>query len=81
MGSGTPHNPIEAAEWYTRAALAEHPSAQFCLATCYLMGTGVPVDRDKSFVFLGLAAAQGHEVAREILQAWSAMPNDAAIFE
>ena len=51
--------PEEAAGWLERAAKQENPAAQYALGRLYLLGTGVPQDRELAMELLGQSAAQG----------------------
>lgn len=49
----------EAARWLERAAKQGNPAAQYALGRLYLLGTGVPQDRDLAMELLGRSAVQG----------------------
>ena len=66
LGMGVPKNNSKATDWYLKAA--EHGSAagQFNVGSSYERGDeGVPQNYEKCYVWSSLAAASGHQVARE----------------
>ena len=67
-GRGVPCDYRAAAEWFTKGAEAGHCKAQTNLGLMYLLGKGVPKDRDRATHYLKAAAAQGDETASETLR-------------
>lgn len=57
-----------ALEWYRRAAVADHPEAQFNLAFMLLRGEGCTPDRDEAMRWLEEAKSRGHEQAGQLLE-------------
>jgi soluble lytic murein transglycosylase-like protein len=72
---GVERNFLKANELYCRAAKAGHAEAQFRLGWIYANGRGVPRDDGIAAVFFVMAAEQGHEYARRLLQYVRAQPN------
>lgn len=52
-----------AAEWFTKLALQDHPSAQLELAMLYLQGSGVEQDASQALHWMECAKANGDEAA------------------
>lgn len=52
-------NPEKAVEWWTLAAQAGDPEAQFNLGSAYLKGSGVSRDADTAALWIGRAAEHG----------------------
>jgi TPR repeat protein len=52
-----PHNAVS---WLEKASELGDPQGQYLLATCYILGRGVPVKRSKARRLHEAAAAQGH---------------------
>lgn len=81
QGSGTPHQPEEAARWYLKAGLnggrqidlieksaaLGHADGQYWLARAYGEGIGVGKNIELSVQYLERAAAQGHPEAQRLL--------------
>ena len=55
-----------AANWYLKAADQGNVDAQFNLCPMYYLGAGVPKDVVMSYMYCNLAAAHGHQKAKEI---------------
>ena len=64
-GEGVPDDPAKAAELYRRAAEQNDARAQFNLARLYVFGEGFPRDYREAYVWLSLAATNGHPTATE----------------
>jgi TPR repeat protein len=54
-----------AVKWYREAADQGYAFAQYNLGLCYWKGEGVPQDDLEAYVWLSLAAAQGHEISSQ----------------
>lgn len=69
-GDGVDADPWKAAEWYRKAAEAGQVEAQFRLGIAYLRTDNLKFQADsaESTKWLGQAAAQGHQKARELLK-------------
>lgn len=69
-GDGVEVDPWGAAEWYRKAAEAGQVEAQFRLGIAYLRTDNLKFQADsaESTKWLGQAAAQGHQKARELLK-------------
>ena len=82
LGRGVPLNPVEAGEWYCKAARKGHaraldglrlladnrfPEAQTYLGSMCLEGEGVPVNGDEAVDWFRKAATQGYAEARRRL--------------
>jgi len=53
-------------KWYEQAAQQDHAEAQYRIGLMYRIGQqGVPMDKSKAYVWFAIAAAQGHERARD----------------
>ena len=69
QGRGVPQVYTEAVRWYRMAAEQGDAGAQFSLGLMYTKGQGVPQDHTVAVklahMWFNLAAAQGHEQARE----------------
>lgn len=63
-GKEVQRDPVRAAHWYRKAALAGDAESQFVLSGMYYRGEGVPRDTDVAVQWLRRAAAQGHAGAR-----------------
>jgi len=55
----------EALGWFQQAAAAGDARARYSLGVMHASGRGVPVNLEEAFLWVSLAAAQGHEAARE----------------
>ena len=67
--TSTDGNPREAVKWFRLAAEQGLADAQFRLGCCYLLGRGVyEEDLEEAIKWLGKAAAQGHDKAKELLR-------------
>ncbi len=62
-GHGNLNDPIVAAHWYGRAADAGHVAAQYEYGRALLKGEGIGRDHANAYVYLSLAALQGHQEA------------------
>jgi TPR repeat protein len=51
---------VEATKWFREAASQGHSEAQIIIATCYMMGEGVPSDLEQAVHWWRKAAEQGH---------------------
>ena len=70
LGKGKiPQNHSVAAHYFEEAAKAGHADACYMLACMYNDGDGVPVDYEKAIRYLNLAARNGHERAKQTLNA------------
>ena len=69
FGDGVPKDPVRAQETYCKAARLGDAQAQYRLGWMYTFGRGI-LARDDGLAafFFGLAADQGHEQARNMLQ-------------
>lgn len=68
-GSGVPQNYRAAFRWFSRAAKAGHPEAQYRLGEILYFGQGgIPADEERAFELYRLAANQGHSRAQGIHQ-------------
>ena len=56
-------------KWYRKAAEQGNAQAQFSLGGMYFCGEGVPKDDTEAYVWVAVAAANGHEDAEYILSA------------
>jgi soluble lytic murein transglycosylase-like protein len=65
----------KANQLYCQAAKAGNPDAQFRLGWIYANGRGVPRDDGIAAILFVMAAEQGHEYARRLLQYVRAQPN------
>ena len=54
-----------AMDWFEKAADNGHDEAQYMMGFCYFNGIGTDPDEDEAAYWLRLAAAQGHEDARQ----------------
>ncbi len=72
LGDGVPKDPVRAQETYCKAARMGDAQAQYRLGWMYTFGRGI-LARDDGLAafFFGLAADQGHEQARNMLQVLS----------
>jgi len=53
-------------KWYEQAAQQDHAEAQYRIGLMYRIGQqGIPMDKSKAYVWFAIAAAQGHERARD----------------
>jgi serine/threonine protein kinase len=67
-GWGTAQSWPESIDWFTRAAAAGDPSADYALGECYALGKGVPRDPAKAFIHLDRAARDhDHILAKTLL--------------
>ena len=57
----------KAVEWFTQAAKAGNPYAQYMLGKLYLEGEDVPKDEDAAAYWLTESAGQGNNYARHLL--------------
>jgi TPR repeat protein len=55
--------PIEASQWFRKAADFGSPEAQYRLALNYFHGAGVPKSVNQAYAWFDVAAAQGHLLA------------------
>ena len=55
--------------WFRLAAEQGEAIAQFNLANKYFYGQGLPQDYTEAYIWFSLAAAAGHEKAKENLEA------------
>ena len=62
-GEGVPKDVAKASELYRRAAEQNDASAQANLALLHALGEGVPLDRRETYIWLSLAATNGHSTA------------------
>jgi TPR repeat protein len=58
--------PVEAMKWFARAAAQGEADAQYRLSALYWIGEGTPQDHVLAYSWASIAAAQGHERAREL---------------
>src|SRR5262245_11955006 len=63
-GDVLPQDPVQAVEWYRRAADKGHAGAQLNLALMYLEGQGVPRDVQQAIAWYERAADHGDAIAR-----------------
>lgn len=66
-GQGVERSPVQAAEWYRRAAQNGSATGQFNLAQLYAQGQGVPLDWTQATTWMDAAAKQGHGPAIPLL--------------
>ena len=66
-GRGVAKNERRAFEWMHRSARARHTDAQYNVGVYFVWGIGTPVDRELGRHWLEMAAAQGDEAARTLL--------------
>jgi TPR repeat protein len=59
VGDGVPHDFVEAAKWYLKAADQGHANAELSLGILYSSGSGVPLDYEEAAKWLTKAAEQG----------------------
>lgn len=59
---------VEAAKWFTKAAVQGSPLGQYQLARCFEFGRGVEKDVEEAKRLYKLAAEAGHEMSREALE-------------
>jgi hypothetical protein len=59
-GEGVESDPLEAGEWYGRAAAQGLPEAQYALGVVYSEGRGVYRDLAEAYFWCHLAASQAH---------------------
>ncbi len=64
-GKGAPHDYLEAAKWYRRAAEQGHVDAQNNLGALYAQGHGLPKDDIMAYVWFDQAAIKGDPGARK----------------
>lgn len=57
-----------AMDWFEKAADNGHDEAQYMMGFCYFNGIGTDPDEDEAAYWLRLAAAQGHEDAKQMLE-------------
>ena len=62
-GDVLPQDPVQAAQWYRRAADKGHAGAQINLAMMYFDGEGVPRDVAQAVAWYEKAAASGEAIA------------------
>ena len=67
---GVLENDAEAAKWYRKAAEQGYIHAQFNLGALYYKGEGVPKNYRESYVWISLAAANGHGIAAHLRDAF-----------
>jgi hypothetical protein len=67
VGEHVSRDPRSAAEWYARAADAGCAEAAYNLATMYIEGDGVPVDKERALELLEGAASAGELLALRAL--------------
>ena len=67
---GVLENDAEAAKWYRKAAKQGNIDAQFNLGGLYYRGNGVPKNYRESYVWMSLAAANGHGIAAYVRDAF-----------
>jgi TPR repeat protein len=60
----SPHDYVQAASWYRKAAEQGNADAQYDLGDFYLFGHGVPVDYARGMMWLRKAAEQGYPSAQ-----------------
>jgi TPR repeat protein len=56
-----------AIKFYSQAASAGSPEAQYDLGILYFDGIGVPQNNHKALELFAMAAAQGHQKAKDML--------------
>lgn len=61
-------DPLQAANWYRKAALSGHVKAQFELGQCYRTGYGVPINEEKAIFWYSKASKAGDEEASKMLK-------------
>ena len=61
-------DPMQAANWYRKAALRGHVKAQFELGQCYRTGYGVPLNEEKAVFWYSKASNAGEEDASKKLK-------------
>ena len=59
-GHGVPQSPVEAANWFRRAAEQDYPQAQHNLGAMYGSGQGVKRDYVQAYKWLNICAAKGN---------------------
>ena len=67
-GRGVAQDPVEAAQWYRKAAEQGYGPAQNNLGVFYRSGIGVPNNLVEAYKWLTLSAAQGIEEAKVTLR-------------
>lgn len=55
--------PVEANQWFRKAAEQGLPEAEYCLAVNSFRGDGIPQDSTEAYAWFDVAAAQGHLLA------------------
>lgn len=68
VGYGVKENPVEAAEWFQKAADQEDGYAQSALGKCYENGIGVPMDKNKALHWYRKSSDNGIPVSAETLE-------------
>ena len=70
-GQVVPHDPLQAKEYYSRAAYLGYTQSQHKLGQCYEFGTlGCPVDPRRSIAWYTKAAEKGNAEAELALSGW-----------
>ena len=62
--------PKKAVYWLELAAKQKHTDAMHWLGRCYIDGNGVTHDENLGFMWLSRAAAGGHIISKEMMQAF-----------
>lgn len=68
LGKGVPVDYVEAAKWWDKAAREGDIDAQYRLGLMYRTGKGVPVDKVKGYALIKLAADNGNDKAKTLLE-------------
>ena len=73
---GLAHSYEDAAKWYRKAALQRHSTASYNLGVMHLQGIGVDKDPLAAYVWLDLAAQQGHGKSRLVVSELNSVLSD-----
>ena len=66
LGNGVKEDPVEAVNWFLKAAEQEDGNAQFAMGKCYEDGTGVPMNKNRALYWYTKASDNGIRVSDEI---------------
>ena len=79
-GQVVPHDPLQAKEYFSRAAYLGYTQSQHKLGQCYEFGTlGCPVDPRRSIAWYTKAAEKGNAEAELALSGWYLTGSDAVL--
>ena len=74
-GLRTGENHLQALKWFAPAAKAGHSGAQYYMGECYFHGLGtLDVDQEEALIWYQKAAAQGHQLAQQMVKQLTPSP-------